>query len=67
MENKKKVSFNCVRFGNVFGSSGSVIPHFENELQNKRNLKVKHLDLTRYYMSINEAASLVILAMNSRD
>tara|TARA_X000000950_G_C13867704_1_gene641513 strand:- start:597 stop:2030 length:1434 start_codon:yes stop_codon:yes gene_type:complete len=60
----KSTSFNCVRFGNVFGSSGSVIPHFEDEIKNHRNLKITHLEVSRYYMSINEAASLVILASN---
>ena len=64
IEKNNKTTFNCVRFGNVFGSSGSVIPHFENQIKNQKNLKIRHIDVTRYYMSINEAVSLVILATN---
>lgn len=64
IEKNNRTTFNCVRFGNVFGSSGSVIPHFENQIKNHKNLQIRHIDVTRYYMSINEAVSLVILATN---
>jgi len=52
--------FSAVRFGNVFDSSGSVISIFKKQILNKENLTVTSEDVTRYFMSIKEAANLVI-------
>lgn len=52
--------FSGVRFGNVLESEGSVMQTFRQQLQAGRNLTVTHQDITRYFMTIDEAAQLVI-------
>lgn len=52
--------FSGVRFGNVLESEGSVMQTFRQQLQSGRNLTVTHRDITRYFMTIDEAAQLVI-------
>jgi FlaA1/EpsC-like NDP-sugar epimerase len=59
---EKSTRFSMVRFGNVLGSSGSVIPVFKKQIANNQPITVTHPDIIRYFMTVSEAAQLVIQA-----
>lgn len=59
--------FKITRFGNVLGSSGSVIPVFERQIREGKPLTVTHPEMVRFFMSIREAARLVIKACTLND
>ena len=59
---QQKTLFSSVRFGNVIGSSGSVVPLFQKQIKKRQPITITHRDITRYFMATSEASQLVIQA-----
>jgi len=67
LNNLKSTRFICTRFGNVLGSRGSVVPTFIEQIKRGGPITLTHPDIERFFMSIREAARLVIKAVSVRD
>ena len=60
----KKIKVSAIRFGNVIGSRGSVVPNFVSLLNKKKNIIVTDKKMARFVMTINDSVKLIIRALN---
>jgi len=60
---KDKTTFCCVRYGNVLGSRGSVIPLWDKQLEQKKPLSITHPDMTRFVLTLSQAIDLVFYSL----
>ena len=60
---KSKTKVSCVRFGNILGSRGSVIPKFINLIKNNKKIVVNHKDMARFVMTTNECTKMILKAV----
>jgi UDP-N-acetylglucosamine 4,6-dehydratase/5-epimerase len=60
---KKNTIFTCVRYGNVLGSNGSVVPKFVNQIQNKKLITVTDDNMTRFNITMDDAIELIFTAL----
>jgi len=62
---KDHTTFCCVRYGNVLGSRGSVIPLWDNKIKNKQPLPITHPEMTRFMLTLTQAIQLVFYALKN--
>jgi UDP-N-acetylglucosamine 4,6-dehydratase/5-epimerase len=62
---KRKTKFCCVRYGNVFGSSGSVIPKFVEQIKTKNSITITDLSMTRFNIEMDDALNLIFNAIKT--